>query len=231
MAAGRPSSHREGGPGRVARWHDVIHLGSTVSEPSPSRRGYDNRRRNEQSAQTRERIVVAATDLLHASSIRDWRALTIRAVADRAGVSERTVYRHFDSERGLRDAVMHRMEEEAGIDLESLRLGDVAEFTARTLRHVSEYPRPPKPQLDPTLTDANQRLHDALRRAVDAEAADWDADDRVLAAGVLDVLWSVASYERLAVDWHLSPDEAIRGLTWAVRLVQDAIADGAPMAD
>jgi AcrR family transcriptional regulator len=192
-------------------------VGADLSEPPP-RRGYDNTRRHEQAARTRERIIIAATELLQGSSIRDWRALTVRAVADRAGVNERTVYRHFESERGLRDAVMHRLEEQAGIDLDALRLEDVAEFTARTM--------PAPPQLDPTLTDANRRMHEALVRAVTTEAGAWSDEDRVLAAAVLDVLWGVASYERLAVDWQLDPDDAIRGLTWVVRLVQDAIARG-----
>jgi hypothetical protein len=94
------------------------------------------------------------------------------------------------------------------------------------MRHVSAYPRPAPPQLDPTLTDANRRMHEALVRAVTTEAGAWSDEDRVLAAAVLDVLWGVASYERLAVDWQLDPDDAIRGLTWVVRLVQDAIARG-----
>ncbi len=197
-----------------------------LSESPRPRRGYDNTRRNEQATLTRERIIAAAIELLRASPIRDWRALTVRAVADRAGVSERTVYRHFGAERDLRDAVMHRIEEQAGIDLVSLRLGDVEEVTVRTLRQVSTYPRPPKPELDPTLTDANRRQHDALLRAVTAEAEHWEEADRLLAAAVLDVLWSVASYERLAVDWQLAPDDAITGLAWAVRLVAQAIAGG-----
>jgi AcrR family transcriptional regulator len=197
----------------------------------PPRRGYDNRRRNEQSAQTRERIVAAATDLLRTSSIRDWRALTVRAVAERAEVSERTIYRHFESERGLRDAVMHRLEEEAGIDLDSLRLAEVAEYTERTLRHVSTYPRKPRPELDPTLTDAYRRQHEALVRAVAAEADDWPEEDRVVVAAVLDVLWSVTAYDRLEGDWKLAPDDAIRGLSWVVGLVQDAVARGDRLPD
>ena len=205
--------------------------GAELTETPRPRRGYDNTRRKEQAAQTRERIVAAAIELLRASSIRDWRALTVRAVADRAGVSERTVYRHFGAERDLRDAVMHRIEEQAGIDLASLRLDDVEEVTVRTLTQVATYPRPPRPELDPTLTDANRRQHDALLRAVTAEAEGWGEPDRLLAAAVLDVLWSAASYERLAVDWQLSPDDAIRGLAWAVRLVRQAIAGGERLPD
>ena len=147
-------------------------------------------------------------------------------MAARAEVSERTVYRHFESERGLRDAVMHRTEEQAGIDLDALHLGAVAEFTARTLHHVAEFPRSPRPPLDPTLSETSQRMHDALTRAVTAEAADWSEAERIRAAAALDVLWSVAAYERLAVDWQLPSEDAITTLTWVVGLVQDAIAAG-----
>ncbi len=43
---------------------------------------------------------------------------------------------------------------------------------------------------------------------------------------MLDVLWSVASYERLVVDWDLDPKDAITGATWVIGLVEDAIRDG-----
>ena len=64
-------------------------------------------------------------------------------------MNERTVYRHFANERALRDAVMHRLEEEAGIDLTGLRLEDVADVAARIFEHVSAYPRKARPPLDP----------------------------------------------------------------------------------
>ena len=86
-----------------------------MSAPARARRRYDTTLRRQQAAGTRERIVAAGSALLHRSPIRDWRSLTLRAVAERAGVNERTVYRHFANERALRDAVMHRLEEEAGI--------------------------------------------------------------------------------------------------------------------
>ena len=44
-----------------------------------------------------------------------------------------------------------------------------------------------------------------------AVADDWSSDDRVAAASMLDVLWSVVSYERLVVDWGVEPKDAIRG--------------------
>jgi AcrR family transcriptional regulator len=198
----------------------------TTTKPAAARRRYDNTLRRERAAQTRERIVTAGAELVHQSSIRDWRGVTIRAVAERAGVNERTVYRHFANERALRDAVMHRLEGEAGIDLEEMRLGDIADVAARTWRFVSAYPRDPRPPLDPTLVAANQRQHDALLAAVDAHAVEWPEEDRRLAAAMFDVLWAVGAYERLVVDWELDRDQAIRAITWVIRMVEAAVRDG-----
>jgi AcrR family transcriptional regulator len=198
----------------------------TRTESARARRPYDSTLRRERAAQTRERIVAAGAELIRGSSIRDWRGLTIRAVAERAGVNQRTVYRHFANERVLRDEVMHHLEQQVGIDLGGMRLEDVADSAARIFEHVSAYPLDRRRPLDPTLIEANRRQHDALLAAVEREAARWPEMDRTLAAATLDVLWSVASYERIVVDWHLDHDDAIRAITWAIRLVEDAVRDG-----
>jgi AcrR family transcriptional regulator len=197
-----------------------------LSAPVRARRRYDTTLRRQQAAGTRERIVAAGSELLHGSPIRDWRALTVRAVAERAGVNERTVFRHFVNERALRDAVMHRLEEEAGIDLAALRLENVADAAARIVAHVSSYPRKPRRPLDPTLNEASQRQRKALLGAVAARTAGWPEADRIVAAAMFDVLWGVASYERLAIDWQLDRQQAIRGITWVIGLVEEAVREG-----
>jgi AcrR family transcriptional regulator len=195
-----------------------------VATPPAARRPYDNTLRRQRAAETRARIITAGSELLHSSSVRDWRGLTIRAVAKKAGVSERTVYRHFVNEQGLHDAVMHELEEEAGIELRGMQLEDVADVTARIFAQVSSYPPDARQPLDPTLLDAKQRQHEALVAAVVARAGTWTDVDRTLAAAVLDVLWSVASYERMVVDWQLDRTEAERGIRWVIGLVRRAIA-------
>jgi hypothetical protein len=40
---------------------------------------------------------------------------------------------------------------------------------------------------------------------------------------MFDVIWNVMSYERLVADWGLAPEEAIRGATWVIGLVEEAI--------
>ena len=206
-------------------------VATTPTEPAANAatrvgRPYDGTLRRERAAETRERILDAGSELIHRTSVRDWKKLTIRAVAERAGVNERTVYRYFGNERGLRDAVLHRNEEEAGIDLEGMELEDVGTVASQIFDHVAQYPREPRPPLDPTLTAAKDRQQQALLAAVTERAGSWSAEDRSTAAAALDALWSVATYERLVVDWGIDHDRAVEGITWVIALVEQAVRDG-----
>jgi AcrR family transcriptional regulator len=201
------------------------------ADERPARRAYDSSRRQEMAAVTRRRIVMAGSQLLHASHVRDWEALTIRAVAERAGVNERTVYRHFGNERTLRDAVMQQLETESGIELEGMQLGDVGDLAARIFRHISSFPLALGPTLDATLSQTRQRVHGALIDAVTGEAEQWSPLDRTMAAAILDLLWSVGAYERLVRDWDLDADQAIRAITWVIALVEHTVRRGRAPTD
>ncbi len=198
----------------------------TASEQTQQRRRYESPLRRRQAAETRERIIAAGAALAHDYAAWNWRALTVRGVAERAGVNERTVYRYFASERELRDAVMHRLETEAGIDLDALTLENLRALTTQLLEYVSTFPLEPRAPRDATLLAAHRRQRDALLAAVAPATAGWPDVDRGIAAGMLDVLWSVSSYERLVADWQLDPGDAIRGATWVIALVEDAMRNG-----
>jgi len=195
------------------------------AKPASASRTYDRTLRRERAERTRERIIAAGSELIHRGSVRDWKRMTVRGVAESAGVSERTVYRHFGNERGLADAVMHRLEQEAGIVLDDMQLEDVAKVAGQIFEHVSSYPLAPRPPLDPTLVDANRRQKEALLDAVVARTEGWPAGRQVQAAAVLDVLWSVAAYERLVDDWQLDPDDAVRSVSWVIGLIEQAVHD------
>jgi AcrR family transcriptional regulator len=204
---------------------------SAAADPAPPRRRYDSPLRRQRAAETRERIIGAGADLLHELPIWDWGALTVRAVAARSEVNERTVYRYFPSERALRDAVLVRLEQESGVELDGMQLEDVADVTARMFEYVSSFPLAPRTPPDPTVLAANQRQREALLSAVAAAAGTSPPPEPTIAAAMLDVLWSVVSYERLVAEWGLDPEDAIRGLTWVIGLVEDAIRAGhAPVA-
>lgn len=170
--------------------------------------------------------MAAGLELAHECPVWDWRGLTIRAAAERAGVSERTVYRHFPSEREFHDAVMRGLEGQAGVALEGMRLADVADATARVFAHVASFPMVVRTPLDPTLTATDQRRRATLLNAVTQEAPDWPPAGRAMASGLLDVLWSVMSYERLITAWDLTPEQATAAITWTIGLVEAAIRDG-----
>ena len=188
-----------------------------AAEPAPRR--YDNSSRREQAAATRDRVVTAGAELLRESSVRDWGNVTVRAVAERAGVSERTVYRHFGTEKGLRDAIMAHNEQRAGIDLGAVDIDDLADVAAKVLRFASAYPRRPEPPLDATLHEADARRQAALVRAVEGCTPTWSEQEQLRAAALIDLIWSINSYERLLGGWQMDRDAAIDVVRWGVDLV------------
>jgi AcrR family transcriptional regulator len=194
------------------------------------RRTYDNRARQEKAAQTKDRIVAAGSELVHAFDTWNWRDLTFKAVAERAGVGERTVYRHFPTERHLHDAVMVRLESEAGVSYEDVDLTNIGEVTARvfsSLQRFSVRKTVETPQ-DPTFVDVDVRRRDALMRAVSASAPGFSDAQRRVAAGLLDVLWNVPSYERLVGVWGIEGSEATHAIGWLMAKVVAAIEEGDP---
>jgi AcrR family transcriptional regulator len=201
-----------------------------MDEPSiAARRRYDNRGRQEKAAQTRERIVAAGSDLVRGFTTWNWRDLTFKAVAERAGVGERTVYRHFPTERHLHDAVMQRLESEAGVSYEDVNLANLAETTARvfaSLQRFSVRETLPTPH-DPAFVSSDQRRRDALLRAVSQSGASQTRQRMI--AGLLDVLWSPASYERLVGLWGLDGADATRAIEWLMAEVVSAIDDDGPL--
>lgn len=203
----------------------------SVSRTTSASRPYDNTLRRTRAGETRDRIITAGCELLHQTSITDWRGLTIRAVAVRAGVNESTVFRHFGSERGLKDAVMHHLELEAGIKLDELSLDDIAGAATKILETVASYPIDRREPTDPTLLETGRRQHEALTRAVAQHRTDWSASDTEIAAAMLDTLWSAEVFQRLAVDWHMDQERATKGIAWVIGLVVAAIQEGQPPRD
>src|SRR4051812_31869202 len=200
-----------------------------MGEPSiEGRRRYDNRARQEKAAQTRERIVAAGRDLVHGFDSWNWRDLPFRAVAERAGVGERTVYRHFPTERHLHDAVMARLEEEAGVTHQGL---DPPPPPPITPRGFSPRPAFSAPQAgavaeDALLVEVDQRRRDALLHAVTTATPTWTETERRRVAALLDVVWSMPAYERLVGAWDLDGDDATDAITWLMSLLTQAIDEG-----
>ena len=194
-----------------------------MSELSTSRRSYHSPARQKAAAATRDRIIDAGTRLVRGFTTWDWDELTFRAVAERAEVSERTVYRHFPTERHLHDAIMGRLEGEAGIAYEDVALDNFAEVTARLFASLGRFAI--KDSIGAphgaAFVGAEAKRHDALDRAVVAPHLP-DAQRRAL-AGLLDVLWSPPTYERLVGAWNLENTEAVDAIQWLITKVIAAV--------
>jgi AcrR family transcriptional regulator len=201
----------------------ATHGTAEPNEPERARRDYDNTLRRQRAGETRERIVTAGIELLKHASIRDWQGVTIRAVAERAGIHETTVYRNFVNERGLRDAIMDRLEEQSGIHVEELRLEDLPDTAARIVRTISSHPMEPHPPLDPTLMKASQRQRASLLHALEDHTKQWTESEQTIAAAMISALWDLATYEHLSLDWDLKTDQAISGVSWVIQLIEQAI--------
>lgn len=200
-----------------------------MSSPAPrpaGRRRYESPVRRAQLAETRERIVAAGSELAHEATSWDWRDLTARAVAERAGVSERTVYRHFATERLLHEAVMRRLQDEAGVSYEGLGLDDLGPVTARVFASLASYAVPPSVVDGAPFVAQDEARRAAVVAAVAPATGDWPEAEARMAAAMLDVLWLPTSYERLVGAWGLDPGEATRAVTWVIDLVNRAVRAG-----
>jgi AcrR family transcriptional regulator len=181
--------------------------------------------RRRRSADTRERIVAAGAAHAHTLRAWDWRELTFRAVAERAGVAESTVYRHFANERELHAAVMQRLQEESGVVYEGIGLDEVGATAARVFARLSSFAAPTAvdPVTDPAVTSVDRTRRDALLAAVEAAAPHWSPERRASSAAILDVLWHPAAYQRLVQQWDFGHDQATAAIQQAIDVVVASI--------
>lgn len=94
--------------------------------------------RTGQLERTRTAIVEAAAEFLSSES--DPREFTMQAVADRAGVSYRTLYRHFEDRQDLIDAAARHWEQQLGMAVDEITdfdewTGAIAQLVAFGVTH------------------------------------------------------------------------------------------------
>jgi AcrR family transcriptional regulator len=182
-------------------------------------RRYDSSLRHERAALTHERIIDAGAALVHEFSSWDWSQLSVRAVAERAGVHERTVYRHFPTEQVLRAAVVDRLQQEAGLRPEDVTIDNIEDQVGRLFAYLASFSSSSERTTDAALAAVDVRRKAALLDVVTAETPGWSPRDQHIAAAAIDVLWGVPTYRRLVDGWHLDEQEATHAVTWLLRLL------------
>lgn len=193
-----------------------------AAQPSrkPRKPVYRSPLRAARAAQTRERIERAAADLLGEGGSAD--AITFRAVADRAGCTEMTVYRHFPT----REALLHGLWREINARM-APGIGMPGSVDALQAQHAALFTGFDQvaPQIFASLTTAQGRemrasLNEQRRkafRAIAREAAPGlTAAECTRVAAVLQLLHSAHAWMSMREQWDLDGREIGAATRWAI---------------
>ena len=195
-------------------------------------RPYHSPLREEQARQTRDTILDALTALLA-----DRRAdeITTREIAERAGVSQPTVYRHFPDRTALLEGITERINEFAtesdhgGYALESIdEVGPRIEWLFATSETI-----PVEMRAEALLNADPRRFGDDTRRhseemlaLVAAEFPELRERQHVQLAGLLRCLGSSQSWLRMREEFGVPGVEAGPLMRWAIDTLIRAVRAG-----
>jgi AcrR family transcriptional regulator len=182
------------------------------------------------SPSTADRILCALVDVILEGGLPGF---SVQQVADRAGVSHRTVYRHFPTREalleGLSDAVGRRMDARGGMDVPR-DLADVPRAVVSNFALFSRDARAVEAGVRFGVGTAletrdrkrrNKRFRELVKSCVRG-IADGDA---AMAGGVLRQIASTRTWLALR-EGGLSDEAAARAATWATSVLLDALRAG-----
>lgn len=186
-----------------------------------SGRTYSSPLRESQAQRTRDLILDALTDLLGEQPSDE---ITTREIADRAGVSPPTVYRHFPDRSALLDGLTGRIDalmEAAGGESPLTSIDDLAPRAehgmATTEQHATEAMAEAVLNSDPRRLGRSSRERSAeLIRLVSASLPDYDERDHVRIAALLRNLYSVQTWLRMREEFGIPGDESGPLVAWAM---------------
>jgi AcrR family transcriptional regulator len=190
-------------------------------------RKYVSKLRSAQTKDTHERILAGAGRITLFDSTR----VTHAAVARSAGVSVRTVYRHFPTVSALHDAFSKYQERRFGRDQgEELSVDELPASYERwperiestsALDYMLNEPADP-PLLTKSRRKRYQRLERALREVV-PDATPTQVRQLVLVFGAL---LSPEVFRRGKVLLRMDPRQIVPGPAWALRVLIDRLREG-----
>lgn len=200
--------------------------------------------KNRRSRRTRETLLATARAILEESG---FGALTMSSVADRAGVTRRTVYLHFESRGKLVSALFAHNAATEGLDASVARVWeapDAATALKAWAAHLARY-HPRLIAVDRAIEYAHRADPDVAElraRVVESKLANcrrlvrWLADEQRLASGwttrsATDMLYALISsdlIEALLTDRHWSQQRLARqlGLTFHATFVVEPEPSG-----
>ncbi|MEW6389853.1 MAG: TetR/AcrR family transcriptional regulator [Pseudomonadota bacterium] len=185
-------------------------------------RSYNSALRRDQAEATRERILAAMAALVEEG---EGQAPTNRAVAERARVTEVTVYRHFPSRELLLKGLWEHLNRKDGIrvgmpespaDLRAKIAPLLASFDTNPAQIVA---RVTTPQGRAARASLDPERREAFLAVVAQASPALPEGEQSKAAAVLQLLYSAYSWLSLREQWNLTGQPAADALGWAIEVL------------
>lgn len=193
----------------------------TAVDNTGSKRSYTSPLRERLAQETRELIFRGAAKVLEDEAHDE---LSYAAVAQAAGVAERTVYRHFPTKDQLLDAVWQWTREQMGFGRYPADPRELLAMLPEVYRGFDRHARLMQGYL---FSQAGRRLQQryaarrrkSLRACLAEATAGLTAADRRNAEAVIQLLYSGRGWSALRDNWGLSGEEAAQAAAWAVQVL------------
>jgi len=194
-------------------------------------RAYSSSIRDAQLEQTRALLLDTARNLLLEAGPE---ALTLPKLAQAAGVSVPTVYRHFPTIDDLFRAFLDWLRPRLGMDPERLQATAAEQLPALPLENYPRYEAEAavlRPLMDSRefnrvrVASMRDRARNARAR-IRPQAPGWSDTQLEALSGVAWVFASPHMWRWLRDTWGLENDEAAQAASWATRTLLDALARG-----
>lgn len=189
--------------------------------------------RSRQKQVARELILQAAADEIAEQGTE---GVSLQAVADRAGVSKRTLYNYFDSRETLFSEICawsdtRTVEMGATLGPEGLdSLPDIIPALWRSWEAQGTVYQAviaiAAAQLDTPATRGRQERREAFVRAVNDLRPDLSAADTAALAAMFHTLGSAAVFQRLVIEDDIDVERGSTVVSWVTTLIRDALANG-----
>lgn len=200
----------------------------------PTVRAYNSPMREQQARETREAILTALFSLMQTAGVPD--DIGMDAIAEKAGVQRRTVFRHFASKEELLTAFWPWLNQRIG-----------ASIAPATARDIIDGPRQAFPLFDEHEMAMRAALHSktgremrmgavAARRKNFAKAlapalASLPAGQARKVEALAHLLYSASAWEMLKDYGGLDGSQAGETASWALETIMSAIGSGGTPAD
>jgi AcrR family transcriptional regulator len=187
--------------------------------------------RERQAQQTRDSILDALGELLAEKAADE---VTTKELAGAAGVSERTVYRHFPDRTSLVEGLADRFVTSAGRPpVVPERLADVGPLVVELFRALEEHHV--EAQAEALLNSDPRRYASATRRhtqqfraLVEDGFPELDAGRQQALASIVRVLASPQAWLRLRAEFGIAGDDSGSIVAWAIEALIDQVERGNP---